>query len=61
MPELSTDSFTSLKELSIWRKIRSQSVLKKYANWESSMVHNIGMLWNIGNEIGTAANSKKLS
>ena len=25
------------------------------------MVHKIGMLWNIGKQIGTAANSKKLS
>ena len=25
------------------------------------MVHKIGMLWNAGEKIGTAANSKKLS
>ena len=25
------------------------------------MVHKIGMLWNTGEKIGTAANSKKLS
>ena len=55
------ESSTSLKELFIWCKIRSQCVLKKICKLgKSSMVHKIGMLWNIGKKFSTAANSKKL-